>query len=637
VKFSESLNTLRINKKKIRQNMAEKAFVISQDKNIIASLNLIDNYVEMDFFDKGILLLEKNKILKKANEYILASSINGLAIYDKTRKLIGYSHLNNNRATVKTACTDKNGQLFITNENKHDKSDIFFNHLKNRNFRMKGSATSEYSSFNGNKIVLEKITPINKTNYDNVKELVGYVQIIKILDEEFVTNISLNTSQIFSYHKSEESNQNTANAISINQQKITADSININDKEFSVVIKDKLADGTDVFYNFSTDTSVLAESKNIIIEGIIILTIIAFIFVTPISYLIFNRVVTKPVIKLEQTARKIENGNYENKIEVNSNDEIGYLAETFNNMMDKINIRTEQLLHINETLENKVQVETEKRMNSEKLLLEQKKFIDMGQVMNAVAHRWRQPLNTLGLNIQSIIIEMQNKETDKDFLKSAEKECLNIIKEISLTIDNFMNFFTFKEEEKDFRIIKALSDVLEIYNAKMKDLNIKSELNCSCGEMAECLRLKEAPSCKYSKIHVHGLKREVKQSLMNVYQNAIQAVSDNGEANCKITTSINILPEKVIIIIEDNAGGVKDDIIDNIFDPYFTTRKEGEGTGLGLYMTKAVIEQNMSGSVTGENTDNGFMIKMEIPLAENRYNIENVKLIFHNENQTKDL
>ncbi len=221
----------------------------------------------------------------------------------------------------------------------------------------------------------------------------------------------------------------------------------------------------------------------------------------------------------------------------------------------------------------------------EKLLQTQSKLASMGEMIGAIAHQWRQPLNVLGLNTQLLIEDYLDGKIDEKYLENYEEKQMKIINFMSKTIDDFRNFFKVDKEKENFSIKKAIEEVIEIVSAQLKNHNIEVILN---GDDFE----------------INGYPSEFKQVILNVINNAKDAILANNIQNGKI---IITLKEKYISI-EDNAGGIPDEIKNRIFEPYFTTKENG--TGIGLYMSKQIINQ-MGGDIEVTNTKQGakFIIR----------------------------
>ena len=257
----------------------------------------------------------------------------------------------------------------------------------------------------------------------------------------------------------------------------------------------------------------------------------------------------------------------------------------------------DKLKTINANLEKIVEEETSRRLEKEKLLIQQSKMAMMGEMIGAIAHQWRQPLNTLGVTVQDIEVAYKFGELNEEYLANYKKRSMHIIQTMSATIDDFRNFFSVNKKQEEFYIEDAINDVLNILSAQLKLNNIDIQF---VNESAD----KHKYTC---------VKNELKQVILNILANAKDALLEKKPKNAFIKIDVCVLEDgKLEIAIEDSAGGVPEDIIDKVFDSNFTTKEEGKGTGIGLYMSKQIIEERMHGKLSVSNTDNGARFVVEI-------------------------
>ena len=237
-------------------------------------------------------------------------------------------------------------------------------------------------------------------------------------------------------------------------------------------------------------------------------------------------------------------------------------------------------------------VDITKMKEKDMLLQKQSHLASMGEMIGAIAHQWRQPLNAIAINIQNLPDDYADGLIDERFLEEFSAKNMKIINFMSKTIDDFRNFFKKDKEKSNFDIKKSIQDVISIQSAQLQNYNIKIDIK---GDNFEIL----------------GLESEFKQAILNIINNAKDAIIENNPQNGKIEIDIDSSQKRVTI--KDNGGGISDDIIDRIFEPYFTTKEVNKGTGIGLYMTKMIIEKNMRGKITLKNSESGaaFMIDFE--------------------------
>jgi signal transduction histidine kinase len=216
----------------------------------------------------------------------------------------------------------------------------------------------------------------------------------------------------------------------------------------------------------------------------------------------------------------------------------------------------------------------------------------MGEMIGAIAHQWRQPLNALTIQIQSLKYNYKNNEINEEFLNNFISKNKKTIQFMSNTIDDFRNFFRIDKEKNNFNVKQTIESVVSMQKAQLINHDIKLNIN---GDEFE----------------YYGLKSEFQQVILNIINNAKDAFVEKNIKDAVIDIKLNKKDKS--IIIKDNAGGIPDDIIKRIFEPYFTTKEQGKGTGMGLYMSKMIIVDNMNSVLEVTNDNNGavFTIKLK--------------------------
>jgi C4-dicarboxylate-specific signal transduction histidine kinase len=246
-----------------------------------------------------------------------------------------------------------------------------------------------------------------------------------------------------------------------------------------------------------------------------------------------------------------------------------------------------ELLKKNKELENLIIKEVQKNREKDKLLFAQNKMAALGEMLNNISHQWRQPL----MELSSLFIPLEGKLNlgidieQQEIKESIEK--LNIItKYMSNTIDDFRNFFAKNKEISEFKILEQINIAYRLTSASLKANNILLEIIVSKNSI------------------VSGYKNEYTQVLINIINNAKDVLVDRKIDTPKIKISVKESENEVILKVEDNAGGITVNPIENIFKPFFTHDKKN-GTGVGLFMSKLIIENNMNGKLLVNNTSNG--------------------------------
>jgi signal transduction histidine kinase len=227
-------------------------------------------------------------------------------------------------------------------------------------------------------------------------------------------------------------------------------------------------------------------------------------------------------------------------------------------------------------------VEKEKQ---EKLLIQKSKMAAMGEMIGNIAHQWRQPLSQLSGLFFDIDSAYDYGELDKKFLSARINEADDLVEYMSKTIDDFREFFNPNSKKETFDLLENIKKTLNIINSSLKYHNIQVDIKVD------------------EKIQIDGYSSEFSQVLLNIFSNSKETAIIRNKKSTRIKIYSQIKKDKIIINIEDNCGGIKDEIMDKIFEPYFTT-KYNYGTGVGLYMSKIIIENKMGGKILAKNIKN---------------------------------
>lgn len=236
---------------------------------------------------------------------------------------------------------------------------------------------------------------------------------------------------------------------------------------------------------------------------------------------------------------------------------------------------------------SKDQIEIQKIKETEKLLSERNKFVSMREMIENIAHQWRQPLsqiNSAVLIVDDLLFEKDIKSID------IEEKLLEIESQteyMSKTIDDFKNFFEPNKEKQSFMMHELLQKSIYILKGNLKYNNILVETNLN--NTLRCI----------------GHPSELRQVIVAILNNAKDALLQNKIKNAKVTINSKRLDDTIAITICDNAGGIDEDIMNKIFDPYFTTKHKSQGTGLGLYISKLIVEESLNGELNVRNTEDG--------------------------------
>ena len=239
------------------------------------------------------------------------------------------------------------------------------------------------------------------------------------------------------------------------------------------------------------------------------------------------------------------------------------------------------------------------RLQQKQFLIQQGKLAEMGDMVAAIAHQWNEPLVELSAQVQDIQTSYLLDELEKLDINTFVNDSMVQIKYMSKTLSDFRNFLKPSTKKVLFSIKKSFDEIFEIIGKQIFYSNIDVELIYKDNNTSQT---------------IYGYENEFKQVLLNIINNAknkITEIEEDQDKRFKITISIDSNKDKTIIKIIDNGGNIEDNIIINIFDPYFTTKKDG--TGFGLYMAKVIIEDKMHGNIKVENKNDTVIFTLTIP------------------------
>ena len=231
----------------------------------------------------------------------------------------------------------------------------------------------------------------------------------------------------------------------------------------------------------------------------------------------------------------------------------------------------------------------EDKKEQEQMLIHQSRLASMGEMLANISHQWRQPLNRIASFIMNMQIYIMDNYKEEKFLNKKLEESQFQLEYMSSTIDDFTEFYKKDKQKETFFISEAVQNSYTIIESSLNTNNITLEITIT------------------NDFEINSYKKELSQVLLNILQNAKDALLINQIQNPKIAITIN--DHK--IFIQDNAKGISPDILSNIFDPYFTTKEKHKGTGLGLYMSKIIIEKNMKAKISAENKNDGALFIMD--------------------------
>jgi len=262
---------------------------------------------------------------------------------------------------------------------------------------------------------------------------------------------------------------------------------------------------------------------------------------------------------------------------------------------ERVRIQTRELQELNQRLEERVQEEIAKNEEKQKMLLWQSRFASLGQMTANIAHQWRQPLTELNLSLFSLKNALENHPDPKE-IRELYAQSRRIIRSMSKTIEDFMDFFRPNRETSSFRIQESLQDALALIQQALEKAEIEVRIE---GE---------------EDLTIRGIPNELTQVFLNLFQNAKEAFAKSSESPRWLRVHLSQDEHFAVISIEDNAGGIPPESLERIFEPYFSTKHSSQGTGLGLFMSRMIIQKSFQGSIEAINSLKGALFVIKIPL-----------------------
>jgi C4-dicarboxylate-specific signal transduction histidine kinase len=357
----------------------------------------------------------------------------------------------------------------------------------------------------------------------------------------------------------------------------------------------------------------------------ILVPFVAFALI--LAIFIGKRSIVDRVNKLQTASQRIAGGNLDTRVgDQVAGGELGELGRTFDEMahtlekniaelnqshlllyektvlledeiaerevaQEDLAIKQHQLEALNLTLEERIEAAVKELRQKDQALIQQSRLAAMGEMINNIAHQWRQPLNMISLIVQRL---PDSKDLSQKELAREVERVMDIILHMSQTIDDFRYFFRKDKEKTLFTANQAVAKALDLISPSLNDKGISISID------------------EQSKVDVYGYSNEYAQVLLNIFSNAKDVLVERNVAAPRISINISRADDRSVVTITDNGGGIGSDSMPRIFDPYFTTKDKTQGTGIGLYMSKIIIEQNMGGSLSARNVDGGAEFRIEV-------------------------
>ena len=248
----------------------------------------------------------------------------------------------------------------------------------------------------------------------------------------------------------------------------------------------------------------------------------------------------------------------------------------------KVEEKTKELKEINDDLEKKIKEAIDENLRKDRTLSQQSKMAAIGEMMESIAYQWRSPLSSITKNLDDIKTKKELGILEDKFLTDTLDSILNSATNLSITIDDFKDFFKPTKEKANISLSVCCNKTLDLLNKKIKNKNIRIIKN-------------------FESITIESYESEIIQVLMSIINNSNDAFSNTVNQERLIFIDILMNEENILIKIRDNAGGVRRNIINKIYEPYFTTKLRSQSTGIGLFMCDEIITKHMNGKIESVN------------------------------------
>ncbi len=338
------------------------------------------------------------------------------------------------------------------------------------------------------------------------------------------------------------------------------------------------------FYIDVTDYKYQAVFYLYIILGILFFILLAILYT---MFNIIDRHVKNPLDRLIKDAKS----SYYLHKSINT---ASFDSVELEDIAHKVNLFNQEIMARNAELEKQL-VENQKQ--KEIIFLSSKKAA-MGELIGIIAHQLKQPLNVINLSTALIVEDFEANELTKETLREFETRVSRNIHFMSSSIDDLRNFFRPDKKAESYSLKKAIDKAVSILSVAISNRGIELQIESE------------------KDIEIHGFENELQQVILNILNNAKEVLIEKAIQDPKIVLKMEEKENSAVITIEDNGGGIPEDIIDKVFDSYFTTKGE-KGTGIGLNLSKMIVEDSMGGKISVINSENGALFTIELPIRIN--------------------
>lgn len=231
----------------------------------------------------------------------------------------------------------------------------------------------------------------------------------------------------------------------------------------------------------------------------------------------------------------------------------------------------------------------------EEMMIAQSRHVAMGEMIGMIAHQWRQPITVIAMGANNMLADIALESVDIENFKQQSQQILQQTQYLSKTIDDFRTFFRSDKEKSEVKLIDIFQEAEQIIGKSLENYNIDLVIVDNSNEV------------------ILTYSRELLQVVLNLLKNAKEALETSKPDNPYIHVTIESFSDRIVTSVSDNGGGIEGNILERIFEPYFSTKDVKTGTGLGLYMSKTIIEKHLHGIIQASNSNNGACFTVTLP------------------------
>ena len=385
-----------------------------------------------------------------------------------------------------------------------------------------------------------------QTQLQNRELLTTFIKTFIIKEENYYENYTLKNSIIQNINKKRELIKNEINSLTLIKSDDYFINLNLEINSISIYLTSLINYDLNLAINEKRNTD---KIFNTIIIFSIISIFIVFLFSVILSLLIIDN-----------------------------------FKKLHNSLEQKVTEKTKELQNLNNYLETKISKEVLQNRKKDIIMFQQARFASLGEMLNNIAHQWRQPLGAITMIIQSFQTKMTLGKLSPEFVDEKVNDALLLASNMSNTLDDFKNFFSPNKIKSEFSIKNCIEHSIELSKYLLIQEHIEVKLTVR------------------KDVKINSYYNELSHVFLNIISNSKDALCSNVDKNDRIIKIIvNKFKNHLVINIVDNGGGIPKDILPKIFEPYYTTKYKSAGTGIGLYMSKQIIEKHMNGEISCKN------------------------------------